>query len=446
LGGFIRERRRSSSVQVQHRTKNKMILFVATLTLHLFTVAESHGALYIPTPRNAGDRSLPEFRGGKSPIEACTCNNGNGGFNAPTEGCDLGLRGSSDGLGDGQSCLWWSQGCSIGCDACATETYGMNPITGNPPQEGKAGFRKRYCNSTFEATLPREAWTLNIDAIENSEEDSYRFNPWRAPGFAPVVDACGQAGGEYAFQKMGGDSVFFNTSFAGKGEKGSRLPPIPREARTEWKRGSFVEVAWGVRYNHGGGYQYRLCPADQDLTEECFQKMPLEFDRMRQALRWNDGKTTYALKEQAIFVDGVNVTYPPGSTWARNPIPRIFDSKLGLSNEDSCPGPTTRAAGSPPGCLAFDAPCPWDQYKTRGLLPCNQSEGTRLRHNAHGRSLRCDGDGMSECSSDWVVGVISDHVYIPSDIPAGDYVLGWRWDAEETAQVWSNCADVIITL
>eukprot|EP00940_MAST-03C_sp_MAST-3C-sp2_P001904 g1904.t1 len=224
---------------------------------------------------------------------------------------------------------------------------------------------------------------------------------------------------------MGGDSVFFNTSFAGKGEKGSHLPPIPREARTEWKRGSFVEVAWGVRYNHGGGYQYRLCPADQDLTEECFQKMPLEFDRMRQALRWNDGKTTYALKEQAIFVDGVNVTYPPGSTWA---------SKLGLANEDSCPGPTTRAAGSPPGCLAFDAPCPWDQYKTRGLLPCNQSEGTRLRNNAHGRSLRCDGDGMSECSSDWVVGVISDHVYIPSDIPAGDYVLGWRWDAEESTR------------
>ena len=36
----------------------------------------SHGALYIPTPRNAMDASLPEFKGGKSPIEACSCNNG----------------------------------------------------------------------------------------------------------------------------------------------------------------------------------------------------------------------------------------------------------------------------------------------------------------------------------------------------------------------------------
>ena len=27
-------------------------------------------------------------------------------------------------------------------------------------------------------------------------------------------------------------------------------------------------------------------------------------------------------------------------------------------------------------------------------------------------------------------------------LPAGEYVLGWRWDCEATAQVWSNCADV----
>lgn len=28
------------------------------------------------------------------------------------------------------------------------------------------------------------------------------------------------------------------------------------------------EVAWGIAANHGGGYQYRLCPADKDPTEE----------------------------------------------------------------------------------------------------------------------------------------------------------------------------------
>ena len=58
----------------------------------------------------------------------------------------------------------------------------MAPLTGNPPQAGKIGFRKRYCNSTLKPTLPRHAWTLNTGAVEGSEQDSYMFNPWRAPG------------------------------------------------------------------------------------------------------------------------------------------------------------------------------------------------------------------------------------------------------------------------
>jgi hypothetical protein len=40
--------------------------------------------------------------------------------------------------------------------------------------------------------------------------------------------------------------------------------------------------------------------------------------------------------------------------------------------------------------------------------------------------------------------VIVDTVQIPKSIAPGDYILGWRYDAEETAQVWQNCADVTI--
>ena len=415
----------------------------------------AHGALYVPTPRNAVERSLQEFIGGKSPVEASTCNNGFGGADGPTKGCKAGVRSAIDGKGDGQSCLWWSQGCSIFCDACATETFGHKPITGNAPQAGKAGFRISYCNSTRKGTLPREAWTLNIDVDEGSVEDSYRFNPWRAPGSAPVVDSCGVAGGEYAWQTMGGDSVFKNTSFAGKGMKGSKvLKPTDRALRPAWKRGTSVEVAWGIRYNHGGGYSYRLCPASEALTEDCFQRTPLRFDKTKQTLKWVDGSgKTYAMGDKAVFVSGEGVVFPSNSEWARNPIPRIWDSKVGLKNPDACPGPTTRAANSPPGCMQFDPPCPWDEYKTAGLLPCSDTPNSDVERfnvdigNAHvHRRLRCDGDGRGACSGDWVVGVISDHVYIPHDLPSGeDWVLSWRWDSEETAQVWTNCADVTIT-
>ena len=38
-----------------------------------------------------------------------------------------------------------------------------------------------------------------------------------------------------------------------------------------WEAGSQVEVGFTLQANHGGGYQYRLCPAHLPLTEECFQ-------------------------------------------------------------------------------------------------------------------------------------------------------------------------------
>ena len=49
------------------------------------------------------------------------------------------------------------------------------------------------------------------------------------------------------------------------------------------------------------------------------------------------------------------------------------------------------------------------------------------------------------CSGDWTDGQIIDTIAIPAELVAGDYVLGWRWDCEETTQVWQSCADVTIT-
>merc|ERR1712232_725695 len=39
---------------------------------------------------------------------------------------------------------------------------------------------------------------------------------------------------------------------------------------------------------------------------------------------------------------------------------------------------------------------------------------------------------------------VVDNVVIPQDLPEGNYLLSWRWDCEETNQIWQNCADVRI--
>ena len=97
-----------------------------------------------------------------------------------------------------------------------------------------------------------------------------------------------------------------------------------------WMAGAKVHVSWSITANHGGGYQYRLCPANQNLTEECFQKMPLDFVG-QQGFVWADGTD--------FWFNGTYVTegtIPKGSKWAMNPLPRNDTANTGASFPPRC--------------------------------------------------------------------------------------------------------------
>lgn len=38
-----------------------------------------------------------------------------------------------------------------------------------------------------------------------------------------------------------------------------------------------------------------------------------------------------------------------------------------------------------------------------------------------------------------------DRLRIPATLRPGPYVLQWRWDCEESDQVWASCADVSVS-
>ena len=97
-----------------------------------------------------------------------------------------------------------------------------------------------------------------------------------------------------------------------------------------WQAGEQVHVSWSITANHGGGYQYRLCPDGQDLTEECFQKMPLDFVGQQEFL-WADG--TSFLFNGTYVTEG---TIPKGSKWAMNPVPRNDTVQTGKSFPPRC--------------------------------------------------------------------------------------------------------------
>ena len=186
---------------------------------------------------------------------------------------------------NGQACFWFNAGCAIGCPTCDGRTRGPIPnITCTRPDDPSEMCARKMpvCEDGLKMPkLPREARTVNVDAEDGAEDDWYQFAPWRAPGSAGVVDACGVAGGY-----TGGDGSFIakygvdyrNTTNAKRGDRGSQLPR--RDTGTVWTAGDVVEVSWALTANHGGGYYWRLCRLPEDgspVTEDCFQKTPLKF-------------------------------------------------------------------------------------------------------------------------------------------------------------------------
>ena len=138
--------------------------------------------------------------------------------------------------------------------------------------------------------------------------------------------------------------------------------------------------------------QYRLCPASERLTEECFQKRPLKFSGAKSWLRWSNG--------QQVEIDALRVTEgttPPGSEWSRNPIPTCWGSGAEVT-------PCRPAFQPPAGC---NKTC-WG-YQVNGTY--------------------------SKDSPTVEMPAIVDRLLLPQDLPAGSYVVGWRWDCEQVSSL-----------
>jgi hypothetical protein len=245
---------------------------------------------------------------------------------------------------------------------------------------------------------------MNTQAECGSPEDIYYLSPWRAPGSAPVIDACGIAGGRNPWQGQGeAGASFQNSSVAKLGDLGSKLPPMTSQAT--WQAGSNVEVGWAISAQHGGGYAYRLAPLDAPLTEETFRKIPLDMVGPG-ILRWGGDRSTQLEFNATRVTVG---TVPEGSMWAKSPIPRGADQ--------------------------------WEQEGPAYEPVCKESDDcTQLKKR---ESCRCSGSVNSRLLVPNLE--IIDTLRIPADLTPGPYVMQWRWDCEETDQVWASCSDVTVT-
>lgn len=144
------------------------------VVLLIATVA-AHSNLLLPNPRNAIDRDLPQFANGQFPLV-----NGSAGCTPTTSVCGCWCTNGTSVCESAQTCLFFSQGCSIGCPTCdGVSSRNQTDICGS-------GMAATICDPRLR--------TYNRNATCNSPDDVYKHNPWRAPGQAPVFDVCGKAG------------------------------------------------------------------------------------------------------------------------------------------------------------------------------------------------------------------------------------------------------------
>jgi hypothetical protein len=247
---------------------------------------------------------------------------------------------------------------------------------------------------------------------------------------------------------------------------------LPEQEATEWEIGGVATVGFSMVANHGGGYSWRLCKKSDGVSEECFQKTTLPFHGDHSWLQYTDlipsRDESGPLKFPKVEIPRVTVpgdqVHPAGSHWARNPIPSCkycdqskcggllpdLTEKVTLSPYDMYPENYTQYGGNdwykqemcaqqcsgfnwmqcPPGTAQFDEPAPG----ISGYL---------------GRfAILGDIEVKDITKPPKVVGIegfdysVMDEVQIPDELEEGEYLLSWRWDCEQSPQIWQQCADI----
>lgn len=205
---------------------------------------------------------------------------------------------------------------------------------------------------------------------------------------------------------------------------------LPKKTATIWPRGSIQEVGMAVSANHAGGYSWRLCKDNGNVSEACFQQNQLRFAGSKQWIY-------YASQDwsEIPLVKVSQGTYPEGSEWARFPVP----SCVQCNPASACGTPLKPMPGGDYGSA-------WNmQVNCNGA--CHGSSASKGTGSCPGLSQFPEPipsmSGFGKSIWEWSV---VDQVVVPDNLEPGDYLLSWRWDCEQSDQVFQNCADIKITV
>ena len=171
--------------------------------------------------------------------------------------------------------------------------------------------------------------------------------------------------------------------------------------------------------NHGGGYQYSVCPSALPLTEACFNAHVLPYVGTTHTIRYLDGKPELEIPARDVSVG----TFPAGSAWRINPIPACnCDIGRGCRVDPDPEHAVGRGANQGTAYTNDTAKAVAGQTCRTGLqfypLPFPYGDNQQIWDRTKGPA-----------ADNWI---IVDSVRAPTQ--PGSYVLRWRWDTEQNPQ------------
>ena len=142
----------------------------------------------------------------------------------------------------------------------------------------------------------------------------------------------------------------------------------------------------------------------------------------------------------------VNVgTKPRGTFWRRNPVPAC-NCDLGFLCGSKW---VKRSNGTKPYWIDPDAPTKTPACPTGTQYP--PAHPAIYGYNTYYRNPKVEGEEEEEEEGEegkpgkkgaGKAYSLVDKVLVPER--KGEYILSFRWDCEQTAQVWNSCADVVV--
>jgi len=371
---------------------------------------------------------------------------------------------------------WYTQGSMIGCAKASGTNCGADAPCCEKPMEPTLKASDQLTYQILKEASPLASIDKSLKALSGNEDpptrklrgsatkgkatkglastsDTYfRMNPWLAPGHAPVANVCGILGGwrfNNARDYIAGPGEGYDKFVKGTGGPTNvAMPPanLPIPAGTKgtdvlqydlnrrmqeaqgksyrtndnpvWKAGMPQEVSYSLVANHGGGFQFRLCKLDHlwdgTMNEGCFEALDFVGNTSWFKYRTGDSNITTSIPFTPTRVSDANTdgVLPKGSTWTQIALPACAGPSGGSGTNSTCDTPQFENAITDAGFWGYGNSASGGSPAFRKIVDSGSYE-------------------------------IVDTVRVPEGLE-GDYVFSWRWDSEQTAQVWTQCSVVTI--